>query len=86
MNTEIKPEYWIEIHYLDKTSRFTPFLGDADSAKSQCAQIIAMDVYQFIEAVVLLRGDYIPETIALSDQILAIFQGSPAKGFKQWKT
>lgn len=82
----MNPDYWIEIHYLDDTSRFTPFLGDHKSAMERCGQIVAMDAHKLIEAVILLRGDYIPNTIARNNQILEVFQGYPAKGFKKWKS
>lgn len=79
------PDFWIEIHYWDERSQFSPFLGDRESAKQYCAQRVAMDAHHFIESILLLSGDYIPGQIATKRQILEVFQGYPAKGFKKWK-
>ena len=79
----MNPDFWIEINRRDETQVHLPFLGTRAQGEERIRHLIAVDRHQFIDFVILLRGNYIPGQIARVDQILADAQSYPVQGAKR---
>ena len=79
------PDFWVEIVYRDGYRASIPFFGIRDEGEAQIRQLIAADRVPLIDFVVLISGDWVPGTIARSDQILADAQSYYVQGAKRCK-
>ena len=86
MRNAIKPDFWIEVVYLDGHNNCQPWFGSRETAEERCAQLIASDHNKMIDYTLLLSKDYPGSGTAKSRQILADFQGYRVEHSKRWRT
>ena len=77
-------EFWIEVCYYSDDRAVFPFVGTQEEGRKRICQIVAMDSNKLVDFVLLLDGDWVPGTVARTDQIREDAQGYYVRGAKRY--